>query len=377
MIVYLEILALSFIFTAVMLFSIRRDLGSEREVTIFKGMLYTLLLALIADGITHAQYRGFLHLPVPFIAFLYATYMFLMAGVMSFLWLNFAELRIGNSQLQKKSYVIFALLPILAVFIISYSSYWTGLAFSLDENGIYSRGPLWTVVNLLPYIYFFSTTIHALVRAKSEKSPFQRKRLFILSSFIISPALGALLQLFIGGHPFVAPSIVIAVFFIFINIQANAIQEDTLTGLNNRLSFDRHLDEMIQKVSPQSAFYVFMMDLNQFKRINDTYGHIEGDSALRQAGNVLRSVADEYKGFAARYGGDEFVAIIEEEYLSSPRDFVDAVCSSLKLCCAKANLPYALDASFGYTRCDSAAENPTALIADADEMLYRNKGILK
>ncbi len=98
LIVYLEILTLCWVFTAVIFLSVRPDFGSVWEVRVFKCLLVTVLIALIADGFTHAHYRHVIELPIPLLSFLYGLYMFMMSGLLSYFWLVFAEMKLKTDK---------------------------------------------------------------------------------------------------------------------------------------------------------------------------------------------------------------------------------------------------------------------------------------
>ena len=82
---------------------------------------------------------------------------------------------------------------------------------------------------------------------------------------------------------------------------------DALTGLGNRRSVEAQLDFRVKQGDPFTAIYI---DLNGFKKINDTYGHAAGDELLRQVGGRLRS-AFRATDTIGRWGGDEFVAFVD------------------------------------------------------------------
>lgn len=82
---------------------------------------------------------------------------------------------------------------------------------------------------------------------------------------------------------------------------------DALTGLANRRTIDAQLDFRVKKGTPFTVIYI---DLNGFKRINDTYGHGAGDDLLKQVGSRLRSVFRS-TDIVGRWGGDEFVALMD------------------------------------------------------------------
>jgi len=87
---------------------------------------------------------------------------------------------------------------------------------------------------------------------------------------------------------------------------------DSLTGLNNRRVFKERLDEEITRAFRYNRpFSIMMLDLDKFKKVNDTYGHPAGDSVLQQSAKmILQQVRN--CDFSARYGGEEFVVILPE-----------------------------------------------------------------
>jgi len=115
------------------------------------------------------------------------------------------------------------------------------------------------------------------------------------------------------------------------------------------------------------------MDIDGFKGINDSLGHIEGDNALRTVANVLQRIADEHRGFVCRYGGDEFLAVIKTQFLEEP-EALETICNDrLKKEVEILNLKYNLSLSVGYALCDSPHDNTQGIIKEADMMMYASK----
>lgn len=90
---------------------------------------------------------------------------------------------------------------------------------------------------------------------------------------------------------------------------------DTLTGLLNRASFHRDLEATIQFAKKENrSFYILLIDLDRFKMVNDTLGHIVGDLVLKKSAETLQKLLDE-ESEIYRLGGDEFVILtIKENY---------------------------------------------------------------
>jgi diguanylate cyclase (GGDEF)-like protein len=89
---------------------------------------------------------------------------------------------------------------------------------------------------------------------------------------------------------------------------------DALTGLANRRTLEAHLDFLVKRGTPFTVIYI---DLNGFKKINDTYGHSAGDDLLKQVGDKLR-MAFRSTDVIGRWGGDEFVALADVGFAGAP-----------------------------------------------------------
>jgi diguanylate cyclase (GGDEF)-like protein len=86
--------------------------------------------------------------------------------------------------------------------------------------------------------------------------------------------------------------------------------KDSLTGLNNRYSLFRQMDQLIQN---KQGFLVIFIDLDNLKEVNDTYSHAKGDAYLIQFGIAIQNTIKD-QGEVYRFAGDEFVCIIKHNY---------------------------------------------------------------
>jgi diguanylate cyclase (GGDEF)-like protein len=86
---------------------------------------------------------------------------------------------------------------------------------------------------------------------------------------------------------------------------------DPVSGLANRRGFQSRFDfEWLKATQLESELSLVMIDVDQFKLFNDSYGHLEGDACLRRLGETLDLIAGTTAGFAARYGGEEFCVLL-------------------------------------------------------------------
>lgn len=89
---------------------------------------------------------------------------------------------------------------------------------------------------------------------------------------------------------------------------------DELTNIFNRRYLDEHLPVLLKNLSlPDFSISLIMLDIDKFKDINDTYGHLCGDFIIKEVASLLDSYIKNFDGWTCRYGGDEFIAVIENK----------------------------------------------------------------
>ncbi len=150
---------------------------------------------------------------------------------------------------------------------------------------------------------------------------------------------------------------------------------DALTGIPNRRSFESRLrDEILRSARYKHTFGLVTIDIDNFKKINDTYGHPRGDKYLVQ---FVRCIQTEIRDtdFIARIGGDEFAIILPESNLEHSTRLVSRLERVITSC--PHNLPdmriQTHSASFGIAIYPEQAENAEDLISFADQALYLYK----
>ena len=119
--------------------------------------------------------------------------------------------------------------------------------------------------------------------------------------------------------------------------------------------------------------YLMMMDMDEFKKINDQHGHVEGDEALVQIADVLKRVAGGRDCFLARYGGDEFILVCEMASPGEAEDFCREIQDALSEENAREDAPYRLSLSIGYAAYTGDITSIPDFIKAADRELYKVK----
>lgn len=151
---------------------------------------------------------------------------------------------------------------------------------------------------------------------------------------------------------------------------------DSLTGLNNRRYFDRVLPQEYDRAQRDGLpFSLIMIDVDNFKQFNDTYGHHLGDRILASIGRVLRKTLRKID-FAFRYGGEEFVVILPETSLESAWAVAERIRQRVmreggKLLGNRGESPVTV--SMGICSYPKHAVCSISLLAMADQLLYQAK----
>ncbi|MEI7443880.1 MAG: diguanylate cyclase [Burkholderiales bacterium] len=152
-------------------------------------------------------------------------------------------------------------------------------------------------------------------------------------------------------------------------------QLDPLSGIMNRRGFDSELHRLCRAATePGGSLCLVMVDIDHFKKINDTYGHPFGDQVIRAVGQALSQLTQR-KDVAARYGGEEFALLLPDTPLAGARDVADRIRAAIARGTIKRGNG---DALGGVTISAGVAqflrgEDPQSLVARADRALYASK----
>jgi diguanylate cyclase (GGDEF)-like protein len=144
---------------------------------------------------------------------------------------------------------------------------------------------------------------------------------------------------------------------------------DDLTNLFNRRYFVETLKHEVQRgISDKISLGIVIVDIDKFKRVNDTLGHVVGDVVIQGVGNFLASRVRE-SDVACRYGGDEFILILP----NTSREATKERAEQLRIGIQKLNLPIAITISLGIAIFPENGVNGETLLKSADSALYQAK----
>lgn len=375
-IAYLIVDALCLALTVIIANNVSRDSGSEIQLRYFSLVLSSYLVFLIFDAVwAFLEYSGFVDAQTPLLGVVNGINLTAIAFA-AYFWLCFTLARFDSKVTNSRRLCLLLAIPAALVPIIHIIGFATGQNVIDLPDGSIGYGVAHTCIMCIQLSYIVAATAYALFIYRNATSRSQRHVSFVFMTFMLPFILAGVVDALIAGTPVVAAAIMVSITFVMMSMQELRISSDALTGLNNRRRADVFLEESLASASPARPLYLFIIDLNNFKSINDTYGHLEGDSALRLMADALRDVCSKTNAFAARWGGDEFVAICTISAGENPDQIAELIKSSLANAASNAQVAYDLTCSIGYASCESPDDSCAHLIAQADKMLYENKRAL-
>lgn len=144
---------------------------------------------------------------------------------------------------------------------------------------------------------------------------------------------------------------------------------DPLTGLYNRRAFQRYLEREIERSKRSGKnLAIMMIDIDGFKKINDTYGHVAGDEVLKNVGSILQHGLRK-ADVVCRYGGDEFIVIMPEISEKNAKHAKDRINRQLEEHNDKAKIPISLSIGIHV----GSGTDPETILKFVDEDLYDDK----
>lgn len=151
--------------------------------------------------------------------------------------------------------------------------------------------------------------------------------------------------------------------------------KDGLTDIYNRRYFNSIYDSIIQRcIQNDSPLTVILFDIDKFKKINDTYGHIFGDEVIRYCGHTALQYAKKYNGLPVRYGGEEFIIVFPQKNTADAEGIMREMHAEIKQ--HKFNTEdteIRINISIGIASYPENCENTNDLLNSADNAMYASK----
>ena len=320
---------------------INRENQSSKTDKIYKQIVIFSIIMLIIDITSRFDGSGnplyiVLNHSTNFLLFIFNL-------VIPSLWLLYVHTRVYEEQMlnKKLSYFLWGVNILNAIFVTISLKY--GWIYYIDKNNIYHRGPYYLVTVLATVVL----VILAFILIYRNKQVIPKRYYFALQFFAVPPIIGILIQSLFYNVAIGYNTLALSVLLVFLNIQRITLNTDYLTGISNRSNFEKALGNKILKASKENSFSGIMIDLDDFKSINDQYGHLMGDEALKDAAKILLN-STKSNDILARLGGDEFAIILDVDNPDRLELIVDRIRKSVDFYNETSDMPYKLKFSIGY-----------------------------
>lgn len=357
----------------IMVYSRMNTGRKDRSYRLFMDAVYILFIMLIADCMGRLDGR-----PDTWFAPLnqagnFLTY--LLNPVIAMVWLLYVHAQTGRTRLQTRrlQHVLIGIFVVQAA--LTLATLWTGWFYRIDADNVYHRGPLYLMSVLLPALLILAAEAFVWY----ERKRIARAHLFSLLFFPVLPFVFLFVSARLYGVSLILNGTALSVLIVFFSIQNRSINTDYLTGLYNRQKLESMLRDRVDNSIVRTKFAAILIDLDAFKKINDTHGHAVGDRALVSAATVLRSCF-RANDFVARYGGDEFFVLFDTGDEAVLQAAIERVNRAAETFNRENHELYTLSFSTGsglYNLENGQAVHVDTLLHQLDERLYQEKRVKK
>lgn len=302
---------------------------------------------------------------IPVSVFMHVS-LFAISPILTYFWYAFIKNWL-DADTNKPAGKYYLLIPVFINFAITVLSPVYGSIFSINSENIYQRGPLFWLMSVITFFYMAYSMILILIhRKKLLKEEFLP--LIVIS---IIPIAGGVLQTVFYGALLVWSSTAFCLVINFYFLQQRMIQIDKLTGAWTKDSLNHYITRNIKNNNMLKLGIVFL-DLDGLKQINDQFGHLEGDFALKTSVELIKSTLRK-TDIVSRFGGDEFIIVIHCESkleLESTINRTKTIFSDYNETSGKG---YRLEFSFGADILNDNFNSLDQFILHADKLMYDNK----
>lgn len=288
---------------------------------------------------------------------------FSLSPVVPFIFLFF-----NNNKEKRIFHKCFLAIPLYLNAFMCILSYKTGWIFFVNAQNQYSRGDLFLLPTIIG-LFYFGLIITTVIKNTVEYE-IDDKNVLMVALFI--PIMAIILQILFSDLLLIWGSIALFLLLYYIFLRELQFKYDVQTGIKNRSAFEK---EMEQYLSGDKNLALVVLDINNLKRINDEYGHKDGDETIFQTAQII---CESFLGVGEvfRIGGDEFCAICEE----IPVELVDSALSNLENLLTKINETrnFKMELAYGYAfYSKNGSESIYSVFEQADRAMYEHKATLK
>lgn len=338
---------------------------ARQEIRTFHTMCSLCLILCVVETIGfYLDGKQFPYARLIYLAF--SVSLFIMDAIFSYIWLSYIAHKLFSEHYLLRWVKVWGKLPAICVCVLGIANLFTDVFFGISSENVYYRAPLAFIVYFVTYFYLISGAVLAIYYSKKISRTYHMP----VGTFLLPVFVGSVLQYCFYGIALVWPSVAVGLTALHITLQNEESTRDLLTGVYNRNYLIHYWNYAFRRSRRGASIAGMLLDINNFKYINDTYGHNVGDQVLHAVGGILKKAVGP-NAIVARYGGDEFVILTEDsspEELLATREKIDI---ELEKYSASGQAPCRISLSMGIAELQNTELND--LFNQMDTKMYREK----
>ncbi len=296
------------------------------------------------------------------------TLYFFSESLIGYFYTNYILKRINLQE--KREYKFILYIPLILSIFFLIINLTKKILFTISIDNLYSPGKYLYLYNLINAVYVLIIITYLISYYFYNKNSKNEIKSLIL--FTLLPIVSAGIQNYNYGIILGQVGFTLSELLIYFNNQKKEANYDELTGVYNRRAFNKRVNKIIYS---NKSMFLMLMDADDFKIINDKYGHLEGDKALIQIAYILnRAINNTHKNYSlARYGGDEFVIVGNIQNKDEVAQLINQIEEEEKKYNKETNNKYNIKLSIGYALQNDNHTSVEDLIKEADALMYAKK----
>ena len=289
------------------------------------------------------------------------TYLYFANIFIGIFWVMFLDYHFNKDNAQMLRHARYFAIPYSLLTLILLINLRIPIVFELGSDNRYTRLPF-------SLVYFASAALimlYSWIRYRIYQRKNGKQRFMFVGLFLIPTALGSGYQMLFYGYSLIWVGIAVGLAGASMALHNEYAYKDSLTGLYNREFLDYYLLSASRKKN--SRICGMMLDADDFKSINDQYGHSEGDEALLLRMSLVKG------SIAFRYAGDEFIILKDSGSMEDLQEIDRKLKQNLEDYNAHAEKPYRLSLSWGIAEADLTQHSVDEFQKQMDKKMYKTK----
>lgn len=293
---------------------------------------------------------------------------FFSESLIGYFYTNYILKRINLQE--KREYKLILYIPLILSIFFLIINLTKKILFTISIDNLYSPSKYIYLYNLINAVYVLIIITNLISYYFYNKNSKNEIKSLIL--FTLLPVVSASIQNYNYGIILGQVGFTLSELLIYFNNQKKEANYDELTGVYNRRAFNKRANKIYYS---NKSMFLMLMDADDFKIINDKYGHLEGDKALIQIAYILNSaINNTHKNYSlARYGGDEFVIVGNIQNKDEVTQLITKIEEEEKKYNKETNNKYNIKLSIGYALQNDNHTMVEDLIKEADALMYAKK----